>query len=148
MSPITQRRKQAQTLTGQVHTADMSQLPGSGLSIPSPLPLAVHTLVHQIETATWRAGPRLLTPPWARLTPALDDPVQGRLTCSSDIPSASDPNLLILSLATTRPRMGNLSLRALVLVVPQPTQTFRQKALSFSSLVSLFTTEPRGAALH
>ena len=146
MSPITQRRNQAQTLTGQVHTADMSQLPTSGLSIPSPLPLAVHTLVHQIETVTWRAGPWLLTPPWAGLTPALD--VQGRLTCSSDIPPASDPNFLILSLATTRPRMGNLSLRALVLVVPQATQPFRQKALSFSSLVSLFTTEPRGAALH
>ena len=77
MSPITQRRKQAQTLTGQVHTADPSQLLPSGLSISSPLPLTVHTLVHQIEV-TWRAGPWLLAPPRARITPALDDPGAGK----------------------------------------------------------------------
>ena len=78
MSPLTQRRKQAPTLIGQVHTADMSQVPTSGLSIPSPLPLTVRTLLHQIEKVTWRAGPWLLTPPWARLTPALDDARAGK----------------------------------------------------------------------
>lgn len=57
--------------------------------------------------------------------------------CSSDIPPASDPRLLILSLATPYPRRGNCLPQALVLVVPQPTQPFPQDSFLFLSGVSV-----------
>ena len=63
--------------------------------------------------------------------------MQGRLMCSSDIPPASDPRLLILSLATPYPRRGNCLPQALVLVVPQPTQPFPQDSFLFLSGVSV-----------